>query len=163
SVPSGNAPCPATPWSSCRRAPIPPRAGLRRSPTGRAFHWACRSKTASRPSSAGGWSSRPPGGRHARRGKGMVYWFLKGICCPFGHFYSRRTRGGLEHLRGRGPVIVVSTHASSADAIILGSASPRPIHFIVLQKMYALLFIRWFYWGMGTIPVRAEGQASKGF
>jgi len=28
--------------------------------------------------------------------------------------------------------------------------------------MYDLLLIRWFYWGMGTIPVRAEGQDSKG-
>ena len=92
----------------------------------------------------------------------MFYWIVKGIFFPFVHFYLGLTRDGLEHLPRRGPAIVVSNHTSYADAIILGSAAPRPIHFIVLQRMYDLLLIRWFYWGMGTIPVRAEGQDSKG-
>jgi 1-acyl-sn-glycerol-3-phosphate acyltransferase len=92
----------------------------------------------------------------------MFYWFVKGIFFPFVHFYLGLTRDGLENLPRKGPVIVVSNHTSYADAIILGSASPRPIHFIVLRWMYDLLLIRWFYWGMGTIPVRAEGQDSKG-
>jgi len=92
----------------------------------------------------------------------MFYWFIKGLFFPFVHFYLGLTRDGLEHLPRRGPAIVVSNHTSYTDAIILGSAAPRPIHFIVLQRMYDLLLIRWFYWGMGTIPVRAEGQDSKG-
>ncbi len=92
----------------------------------------------------------------------MFYWFVKGIFFPFAHFYLGLTREGLEHLPRRGPAIVVSNHVSYMDAIILGSACPRPIHFIVLRWMYDLLLIRWFYWGMGTIPVRAEGQDSRG-
>lgn len=92
----------------------------------------------------------------------MFYWFVKGVFFPFVHFYLGLTRDGLEHVPRRGPAIVVSNHASYADAIILGSAAPRPIHFIVLRRMYDLLFIRWFYWGMGTVPVRAEGQDSGG-
>ena len=92
----------------------------------------------------------------------MFYWIIKGLFFPFVHFYLGLTRDGLEHLPRRGAAIVVSNHTSYADAIILGSASPRPIHFIVLQWMYDLLLIRWFYWGMGTIPVRAQGQDSKG-
>jgi len=90
----------------------------------------------------------------------MFYWFVKGIFFPFARLYLGLTRDGLEHLPRRGPAIVVSNHASYTDAIILGSAAPRPIHFVVLQSMYDLLLIRWFYWGMGTIPVRAEGQDS---
>jgi 1-acyl-sn-glycerol-3-phosphate acyltransferase len=89
----------------------------------------------------------------------MFYWFVKGVFFPFAALYLGLTRDGLEHLPRRGPVIVVSNHVSYMDAIILGSASPRPIHFIVLQWMYDLLAIRWFYWGMGTIPVRAGSDA----
>jgi 1-acyl-sn-glycerol-3-phosphate acyltransferase len=92
----------------------------------------------------------------------VFYWFVKGIFFPFVHFYLGLTRDGLEHIPRDGPAIVVSNHTSYADAIILGSAAPRPVHFIVLQWMYDLVLIRWFYWGMGTIPVRAEGQDSKG-
>jgi len=92
----------------------------------------------------------------------MFYWFVKGIFYPFVQLYLGLTREGLEHLPRQGPAIVVSNHVSYIDSILLGTASPRPIHFIVLQWMYDLLLIRWFYWGMGTIPVRADGQDSKG-
>jgi 1-acyl-sn-glycerol-3-phosphate acyltransferase len=91
----------------------------------------------------------------------MFYWFVKGIFFPFAHFYLGLTREGTEHLPRRGPAIVVCNHASYMDAIILGSAAPRPIHFLVLRWMYDLMLIRWFYWGMGTVPVRAEGQDSR--
>jgi 1-acyl-sn-glycerol-3-phosphate acyltransferase len=89
----------------------------------------------------------------------MFYWFVKGIFHPYVALYLGLTRDGLEHLPRRGPAIVVCNHASYMDAIILGSAAPRPIHFIVLQWMYDLIYIRWFYWGMGAIPVRAGSDA----
>jgi len=89
----------------------------------------------------------------------MFYWFVKGIFFPFVRLYLGLTRDGIDHLPRRGPAIVVSNHVSYMDAILLGSAAPRPIHFIVLQWMYDLLFLRWFYWGMGTIPVRAGRDA----
>lgn len=89
----------------------------------------------------------------------MFYWFVKGIFYPYVTLYLGLTRDGTEHLPRRGPVIVVCNHTSYMDAIILGSAAPRPIHFIVLQWMYELIYIRWFYWGMGAIPVRAGSDA----
>jgi len=89
----------------------------------------------------------------------MFYWFVKGVFYPFVTLYLGLSRDGLQHLPRTGPAIVVSNHASYMDAILLGSASPRPIHFIVLQWMYDLIAIRWFYWGMATIPVSAGGDA----
>lgn len=89
----------------------------------------------------------------------MFYWFVKGVFYPFVRLYLDLTRDGLQHLPRRGGAIVVSNHVSYMDAILLGSASPRPIQFIVLQWMYDLLLLRWFYWGMGTIPVRAGTDA----
>ncbi len=92
----------------------------------------------------------------------MFYWFVKGIFYPFARLYLGLTREGLEHLPTCGPAIVICNHASYIDPILLGSAAPRPIRFVVLQRMYDLILIRWFYWGMGTIPVRGEGHDSKG-
>jgi 1-acyl-sn-glycerol-3-phosphate acyltransferase len=63
----------------------------------------------------------------------MFYWFVKGVFYPFVRLYLDLTRDGLEHLPRRGGAIVVSNHVSYMDAILLGSASPRPVHFIVLQ------------------------------
>lgn len=92
----------------------------------------------------------------------MFYWFVKGVFYPFVRLYLGLTRDGLENLPRRGPAIVVSNHASYMDPILLGSAAPRPIQFIVLGWMYDLVLLRWFYWGMDTIPVRGEGQDSRG-
>jgi len=91
----------------------------------------------------------------------MFYRFVKAIFYPFVRLYLGLTRDGLEHLPRRGPAIVVCNHASYMDAILLGSASPRPIHFIVLRWMYDLMLLRWFYWGMGTIPVGSAGRDSR--
>ncbi len=92
----------------------------------------------------------------------MFYWFIKALFYPFARLYLGMTREGMEHLPRHGAAIVVSNHVSYIDSILLGSASPRPIHFIVLQWMYDMLLIRWFYWGMETIPLRLDGQDSKG-
>ncbi len=92
----------------------------------------------------------------------MFYWFVKGVFFPFVKLYLNLTRDGLEHVPRRGPAIVVSNHISYLDAIILGSASPRPLHFMVLRWMYDLFLLRWFYWGMGTVPVKTEGHDRKG-
>jgi 1-acyl-sn-glycerol-3-phosphate acyltransferase len=89
----------------------------------------------------------------------MFYWFVKGIFFPFVSLYLGLTREGLEHLPRHGPAIVISNHVSYMDAILLGSATPRPIQFVVLQWMYDLLLLRWFYWGLGTLPVNAGTDA----
>lgn len=88
----------------------------------------------------------------------IFYWFVKGIFYPFVRLYLGLQRVGLSHVPRRGPLIVVCNHVSYMDAILLGSAVPRPVRFMVLQWMYDLLFIRWFYWGMGTVPVQADGR-----
>jgi 1-acyl-sn-glycerol-3-phosphate acyltransferase len=92
----------------------------------------------------------------------MFYWFVKGIFHPFVRLYLGLTREGLEHVPPRGAAILICNHASYMDPILLGSASPRAIHFVVLRWMYDLVLLRWFYWGMGTIPVRGSGQDSHG-
>ena len=83
----------------------------------------------------------------------MFYWIIKWITWPLRAFYFRVEAQGLEHFPREGPVIVVANHASYLDAGILGSVLPRKVHFIVLSGMYAMWRIRWFYAGMGTIPV----------
>lgn len=91
----------------------------------------------------------------------IFYWFVKGIFYPFVRLYLGLRRQGLEHVPRKGPLIIISNHVSYMDAILLGSAAPRPIQFMVLQWMYDLLFLRWFYWGMGTVPVQSDGKDRK--
>jgi len=86
----------------------------------------------------------------------MFYWLIKGIAWPLRILYFRIAAEGVEHLPSRGGAIVIANHSSYLDAGVLGSILPRKLHFIVLSSMYAYWQLRWFYWGMDTIPVRRD-------
>jgi 1-acyl-sn-glycerol-3-phosphate acyltransferase len=88
----------------------------------------------------------------------VFYAFVKLFFAPLVRIYLRLTVRGAGAIPASGGAIVVANHASFLDPIVLGSACPRQIHFIVLQSMYDWWRLRWFYWGMHTIPVRA-GEA----
>jgi 1-acyl-sn-glycerol-3-phosphate acyltransferase len=86
----------------------------------------------------------------------MFYAFIKIFFRPLVRVYLRLRTEGSGNVPSAGPALIAANHASFLDPIVLGSACPRPIHFIVLQTMYDWWRLRWFYWGMQTIPVRAE-------
>lgn len=86
----------------------------------------------------------------------MFYDYVKLFFAPLVRIYFRLKVLDRGNVPSQGPVILVANHASFLDPIVLGSACPRKIHFIVLQEMYDWLSLRWFYWGMETIPVRTE-------
>jgi 1-acyl-sn-glycerol-3-phosphate acyltransferase len=86
----------------------------------------------------------------------MFYAFVKLFFRPLVRIYLRLSMEGSEKVPLRGPALIAANHSSFLDPIVLGSACPRRIHFIVLQSMYDWWRLRWFYWGMQTIPVRAE-------
>jgi len=86
----------------------------------------------------------------------MFYDYVKLFFAPLVRIYLRLKVLDGANVPSKGPAILVANHASFLDPIVLGSACPRRIHFIVLQVMYDWLSLRWFYWGMQTIPVRTE-------
>jgi len=86
----------------------------------------------------------------------MFYAFVKLFFRPLVRIYLRLRTEGAANVPLRGPALIAANHTSFLDPIVLGSACPRKIHFIVLQSMYDWWRLRWFYWGMQTIPVRAD-------
>ena len=89
----------------------------------------------------------------------MFYAFVKLFFALPVRIYLRLKVRGRENVPAAGAAILVANHASFLDPIVLGSACPRKIHFIVLRAMYDWWRLRWFYWGMETIPVRREEEA----
>jgi len=86
----------------------------------------------------------------------MFYVYVKLFFAPLVRIYLRLVVEGEDQIPREGPAILVANHTSFLDPIVMGSASRRMIHFIVLQSMYDWWRLRWFYWGMQTIPVRTE-------
>ena len=63
---------------------------------------------------------------------------------------------GAERVPERGPGVVVAHHRSWLDPACVGGACRRPIRFLILETIHAKFWARWFYRGMGSIPVSPE-------
>ena len=60
---------------------------------------------------------------------------------------------GAERLPRSGPAILVASHRSWLDPALLGAASPRPVQFLILDRVYHWPWAGWFFRWMCTIPV----------
>src|SRR5688572_24135761 len=61
---------------------------------------------------------------------------------------------GLEHLPDRGPYIIAANHHNYLDGVVLGSAVPPPIAFLVMPRVWrATPFHPFLHRHIGSIPV----------
>lgn len=90
--------------------------------------------------------------------RAAFYRTIKYLAWPLTRLYVRMQVEGLSGIPRVGPCIVVANHMSYVDPVVLGSAFPRRIHFLISRPIYRLLRIRWLFYMMGTIPV-SRGSA----
>jgi 1-acyl-sn-glycerol-3-phosphate acyltransferase len=88
--------------------------------------------------------------------RSLFYWTIKTIAWPVTRAYVRLRVAGTPHVPREGACIVVANHASYADAVVLGSACPRRIVFLITSPIYNMRRLRWFYYMMGAIPVAPD-------
>jgi 1-acyl-sn-glycerol-3-phosphate acyltransferase len=83
-----------------------------------------------------------------------IYAALKRIIPPLlRRFFAFRV-SGLEHLPARGPYIVAANHANYLDGVVLASALPRKISFLVMPRVYRATPLHpYFHDHVGSIPV----------
>jgi 1-acyl-sn-glycerol-3-phosphate acyltransferase len=68
-------------------------------------------------------------------------------------WYFRLRVEGEEHVPAAGPCILAANHVSYVDPIVLATACPRPVRFIVDRGQYERLLVRWIAVPTGAIPV----------
>ena len=84
------------------------------------------------------------------------YWTIKTMAWPVTHSYVRMQVHGAGNVPKEKACIVVANHASYIDAIVLGSACPRRLNFLITRPIYRLFRLKWFYYMMGSIPLSAD-------
>lgn len=92
------------------------------------------------------WTKR----RHALR----LYRFLQFIFSPLIRFVFRTRRRGQKTIPKKGPVILVSNHASNIDPVLVIGSIPRPIFHLGKHTLFTSRFKAWFFQSLGgQIPV----------
>jgi 1-acyl-sn-glycerol-3-phosphate acyltransferase len=76
-------------------------------------------------------------------------------------WWCRVSVEGLEHLPMSGPAIIASTHASHADSIALGLASPRKLSFLGDRRLLDWPLIGRWLPAFGMVPIE-RGHADLG-
>lgn len=67
---------------------------------------------------------------------------------------------GADNIPPSGPAILVANHRSWLDPPLLGAASRRPVHFLILRGVYDWPWARWFYRWMQAIPVSSQAPSA---
>ncbi|GAB3495884.1 lysophospholipid acyltransferase family protein [Nocardiopsis coralliicola] len=98
----------------------------------------------------------------------MFYWVVKAILGPVLAVLWQPRAYGVENVPRQGPAIMVSNHLSFSDHFFGPLPLPRKITFLAKSEYFTGpgvkgLFSRWFFSGVGQIPIdRSGGKASEG-
>lgn len=87
----------------------------------------------------------------------MFYRIIRAVFRCLALPYFRFRVRGVPRLPATGAGVVVALHRSWLDPAAVGAALPRPVHFLIMDRVYEKPWARWFYDRMGTIPVPAGG------
>lgn len=90
----------------------------------------------------------------------VLYWALKGILTPLLRLLFRVRVEGRENVPAHGPVIVASNHLSFLDSIFIPLVLRRRVTFVAKAEYFDSWKTRWFFSGVGQIPIRREGGSA---
>ena len=80
--------------------------------------------------------------RAVEASRSLFYWMIRTAARPVTRLYVRLRVVGAGNIPRSGPCIVVANHSSYADAVVLGSACPRRITFMITEPIYRMLRLR---------------------
>jgi 1-acyl-sn-glycerol-3-phosphate acyltransferase len=65
---------------------------------------------------------------------------------------------GADHVPRKGPALVICNHVSYVDALVLSSAVPRPMRFVMEAAIFRFPLLNWIFTGMKAIPVSSARE-----
>lgn len=85
-------------------------------------------------------------------------FLLRFIAWLLVHTFYRLRLTGIGHIPERGGAVLVCNHVSFVDAIVIMSASPRPIRFVMDHRIFKTVFVSWVFRQAKAIPIAPAHQ-----
>lgn len=86
-----------------------------------------------------------------------MYRVVKKLVRPAVSRWLTLTLDGIEHVPADRPVILACNHLSFIDSLVLPMNLSRPVYFLGKADYFDNWRTRWFFDGVGVVPVRREG------
>lgn len=87
----------------------------------------------------------------------FMYWLSRSVIKLLFILFSRPTIVGLENVPKTGGILLVSNHESHLDPPLIGTTTPRKVHFLAKAELFGGL-LGWFMKNIGQIKVeRGKG------
>lgn len=89
-------------------------------------------------------------------------FFMRFLAWIYIHImYRIDVRGVEEFVPDEGPALLVCNHVSYMDALILSSAIPRPIRFVMYYKIFNAPLTRWAFKAAHAIPIAGKHEDAE--
>jgi len=86
----------------------------------------------------------------------MLYFVFRFFIRIFLRVFNRLKVEGLENLPKNDPIIIVANHSSYLDPLAVSCSIPRKIYWMVLEPIYRLWWLNWFFRGSSAFPAGIE-------
>lgn len=93
----------------------------------------------------------------------LAHWLARGIAYGLLHTLYRVRVSGSEQLPKQSAAIVICNHVSYLDALLLISASPRPLRFVIDKAIYETPLGNAIFKAVRSIPITAIGENRRAF
>ncbi len=90
----------------------------------------------------------------------LIYRLARPTLFFLNRLWFRLRVHGVEHLPRHGGLIVVANHASNLDPPLIGSITPRALHFFAREGLFGIPLFGWLVRKLLAIPV-ARGQGDR--
>lgn len=87
----------------------------------------------------------------------VLYRMLKRLLPPLINPYFHLHVEGLDNVPQEGGAILACNHLSFIDSLVLPLNVPRPVYFLGKAEYFESWRTRWFFEGVGVVPVYREG------
>ena len=89
-------------------------------------------------------------------------FFMRFLAWVYIRFMYRIDVHGVEkHVPDQGPALLVCNHVSYMDALILSSAIPRPIRFVMYYKIFNAPLSSWAFKAARAIPIAGKNEDAE--
>jgi glycerol-3-phosphate dehydrogenase (NAD(P)+) len=92
----------------------------------------------------------------------LMYVLARLVLQPFFFVWFRLSRGGREHARVRGALIVAANHRSFLDPFVIGASLPwrKPICYVAKRELFEKRWQGWLLSRCGAFPIR-RGESDE--